>query len=76
VTRPSCEQAAEIIQRFVDVTMFGERVGDDVLDRAQAAVRELLQPITQAEIVELAALGSCIGKEMLTKVKEAHARRN
>ena len=74
--RPSCEQAAEIIQRFIDATYLGERVDDDVLDQAQAAVHELLAPPSQAEIVELCALGSSVGDGMLRELGNANARRN
>ena len=76
MNRPSCQQAAEIIQRFIDATMLGERVSDDVLDQAQAAVHALLQPITQDEVVELASLGSAVGENMLRRIGEANAASN
>ena len=74
--RPTCEQVGELLQRFIDSTYLGERVPDDVLDQAQAAVRELLAPITGDEIVELAALGSSVGQGMLTELGKARAARN
>ena len=74
--RPNCEQVAELLTRFVSAQRVGERVASDVMDQADSAIHELLAPPTQAEIVELCALGSSVGAEMLTKVREANAARN
>jgi hypothetical protein len=76
VSRPTCERVGELLQRFIDATYLGERVGDDVLDQAQAAVHELLAPITPAELAEVAALGSCVGTGLLKELGARNARRN
>ena len=76
MNRPTCEQVAELLARFVEAQKRGLRVHSDILEQAECAIHELLQPITGDEIVELAALGSAVGQGMLTELGKARALRN
>lgn len=76
MNRPNCAEVAELLQRFIDSQYLGECVSGDVLDQAQAAVHELLAPITTDELVEVAALGSYVGEQALRKLGEVNAASN